>query len=73
MRNIDEIYFCPHTLGFFSNFTEHDKNFFAPLIFLKLFTLELTGLCFLGQDLIVNKHNLLVSCFETYFPEKELN
>ena len=47
MRNIDEIYFCPHTLKFFLNLTEHDKNNFALFITLKVFTLDLTGPCFL--------------------------
>ena len=47
MRNIDEIYFCPHTLEFFLNLTKRDKKNFALLILLKVFTLELTGPCFL--------------------------
>ena len=47
MRNIDEIYFCPQILEFLLNLTERDKNNFALLIILKVFTLDLTGPCFL--------------------------
>ena len=47
MRNIDKIYLCPHTIEFFLNLTERDEKKFALFILLKVYTLELTGQCFL--------------------------
>ena len=68
MKNIDEIYFCPHTLDFFSNFTEHDKTiFFFVYSFKSIYSRvnrTVLSYCFECQNLIVNKHNPSVSCFQ---------
>ena len=76
MRNIDEIYFCPHTLKFFLNLTEHDKNNCFVYYFKSIHSrLNRTVLscCFEFQNLIATKRILQVSCFQRYFPEKDLN
>ena len=74
MINIDEIYFCPHTLEFFLN-EQNKKNCFVyafESVYSKI-NRTILSCCFKCQDLIVSKYNSQVSCFQRYFPEKELN
>ena len=77
MRNIDEIYFLHIPLNFFLNLTECDKNFFCFVYSFKSTysrgNRTVLSCCFECQDLIVNKYNSQVPCFQRYFPEKDLN
>ena len=75
MRNIDEIYFCPHKLECFFRITERDKkvfNFIYPfqtVCFRVNQTIFTVG--FDCQDLVAKDYNSQASCFQRYFPEKK--
>ena len=76
MRNIEEIYFCPHTLECFFRLTERDKevfNYIYPfqVVYCRVNQTVLT-VCFDCQELVVKDYNSQASCFQKYFPEKKL-
>ena len=75
MRNIDEIYFCLHTLECFFRLTERDKNVFNfiypfQIVYCRVNQIVLT-VCFDCQDLFVKDYNSQASCFQRYFLEKK--
>ena len=71
----DEIYFCPHTFAVYFNILQKEKNSFKylykyPSIYYQMNNLVLYS-CFACREAVVRKHNIQITCFIRYFPEKK--